>query len=527
MGEEKRNKSFIIENNSSRFPNKRKLGVPVSIPFDESIARLFGLYCAKGCVSKNKNRANSYKIDLSFSHEKRHLVKEIRSLLQQCLGINSSIVEREATLAVTFDKRTVALLFKHLAGDNSHEKRVPYLLYDAHKPIVKAFLEGFVDGSEYRYENGKISISTGSLKLAYGIAWLVLKTGYLPSIHIYEIKQYKVIEGRKVNQSTDIYNVVWYVDSTIKREYKETEKYYLIPIKEITKTNYNDYVYNIEVESEHNYLAGLFLVSNCQNWITSQTLRNPEAGGQPRDITPKRFIAEAKRYGARVVTSTYNEPLITSEWAVEIFKEAKKEGLATSYVSNGNGTPEVLDFIRPYTDLYKIDLKSFQDKNYRQLGAKLDSILETIKGVYQRGFWLEIVTLIIPDFNDSNEELQQMAEFLTNISPNIPWHVTAFHPDYKMLDNNSTPPETLLRAAKIGEKAGLNFVYTGNLPGLTGKYEDTRCPKCQHVLVQRYGFSLKNYSITREGCCPKCGEKIPGIWELPPLRSFDYPLSIF
>ena len=400
-------------------------------------------------------------------------------------------------------------------------------MYDAHKSIVKAFLTGLIDGNGHRDENGQLFISTQSLKFAYQIAWLVLKSGYLPSITSSEITEHKENKGIQKNQVKYLYNVVWYENTASKRELKETETFYLIPITEIIQTKYDGYVYNLEVDDEHNYLAGLYLVSNCQNWITSQTLRNPDAGVQPRDVTPKRFIAEAKRYGARVVTSTYNEPLITSEWSMEIFKEAKKVGLATSYVSNGNGTPEALDFIRPYTDLYKIDLKSFQDKNYRQLGTKLDSVLETIKGVYQRGFWLEIVTLLIPGFNDSNEELQQMAEFLVDISPNIPWHVTAFHPDYRMLDNAGTSPDILLRAAKIGERAGLNFIYAGNLPGLIDKYEDTRCPKCQHTLVQRYGFSLKNYMITPTGCCPKCGEKIPGIWESPPIRSFDYPLSVF
>ena len=167
----------------------------------------------------------------------------------------------------------------------------------------------------------------------------------------------------------------------------------------------------------------------CQNWVTSQVLRDPMAMAPPEEITPKEFVALAVRSGAKIVTSTYNEPLITSEWAVDVFKEARKAGLVTSYVSNGNGTPEVLDYIRPWVDLYKVDLKSFNDKHYRELGGVLDNVLRTIRSLHEKGFWLEIVTLLIPGFNDSDEELKATADFLVSVSPFIPWHVTAFHKD--------------------------------------------------------------------------------------------------
>src|SRR6266704_6341186 len=231
----------------------------------------------------------------------------------------------------------------------------------------------------------------------------------------------------------------------------------------------------------------------CQNWVTSQALRDPNAISPPHRLTPEEFVALAMDRGARIVTSTYNEPLITSEWAVEIFKIARAQGLKTSYVSNGNGTPQVLAYIKPWVDLYKVDLKSFQDRNYRKLGGVLDNVLDTIQRLYTMGFWLEIVTLVIPGFNDSNEELRDMAQFLAKISPDIPWHVTAFHQDYKMTDPDNTSIDTLIRAAEIGYGAGLNYVYAGNLPGRVGKYENTFCPGCKAALSERYGFRvLKN-----------------------------------
>jgi pyruvate formate lyase activating enzyme len=250
----------------------------------------------------------------------------------------------------------------------------------------------------------------------------------------------------------------------------------------------------------------------CQNWLTSQSLRDPNAIAPPRDVTPEQLVEAARRYQARLVVSSYNEPLITSEWAVEVFKQAKPEGFVCGYVSNGNATPEVLDYIRPWTELYKIDLKGFNDRNYRKLGGLLENVLNTIKLVYERGFWLEVVTLIIPAFNDSDDELKAAADFIAGVSPDIPWHVTAFHQDYKMTAPDNTSVETLIRAAEIGYGAGLKFVYAGNLPGRVGRYENTYCPDCKAMLIERYGFRILKNRI-RDGACPDCHAKIPGRWD--------------
>ena len=252
--------------------------------------------------------------------------------------------------------------------------------------------------------------------------------------------------------------------------------------------------------------------SFCQNWISSQALRDPAAGVNPMRVAPEQMVGLAKRYGAKLVGSSYNEPLITTEWAVEVFQLAKQAGLKTCYISNGNATREVLEYLRPWCDGYKIDLKSMSDKNYRQLGGVLEHVLDTIKMVYEMGFWLEVVTLIVPGWNDSDEELRKAAEFLASISPDIPWHVTAFHKDYKMTDPDNTPPETLTRAARIGQAAGLRYVYAGNLPGMVGPYEDTFCPTCQLPLIERWGFKILKYRISPGGLCPSCRTKIPGIW---------------
>jgi pyruvate formate lyase activating enzyme len=252
--------------------------------------------------------------------------------------------------------------------------------------------------------------------------------------------------------------------------------------------------------------------SYCQNWVTSQALRDPQAIAPPIDASPSALVEEAIRLGGEVVVSTYNEPLITSEWAVEIFKAARDAGLMTAYVSNGNGTARVLEYIRPWVDLYKVDLKSFDDRHYRQLGGRIDPILYTIRTLHEMGIWLEIVTLLIPGFNDSREELERLTSFLASVSPDIPWHVTAFHKDYRMNDPENTTPEMLVGAADIGRRNGLRYVYAGNLPGRVGDLEHTRCHTCRALLVERYGYFIQQYRLTDQGACPDCGTTIPGRW---------------
>jgi pyruvate formate lyase activating enzyme len=251
----------------------------------------------------------------------------------------------------------------------------------------------------------------------------------------------------------------------------------------------------------------------CQNWFTSQFGRDEESNGAInyiREISPAQVLDHARRASAEVIVSSYNEPLITSEWAVSIFKAAKNAGLMCAYVSNGNNTPEVMEYLRPYLDAYKIDLKCMSDRNYRKLGGTLQNTLDGIRRVKEMGIWLEVVTLVIPGFNDSNEELWDAARFLAGVSADIPWHVTAFHKDYKMTDPDNTDSQTLIRAAEIGREAGLKYVYAGNLP--VSEYESTRCPKCSTVVVKRSGYVVREYKITNEGKCPQCGEGIAGVW---------------
>jgi pyruvate formate lyase activating enzyme len=194
-------------------------------------------------------------------------------------------------------------------------------------------------------------------------------------------------------------------------------------------------------------------------------------------------------------------------------------------VSNGNATPQVLDYLRPHLDCYKVDLKSFDDRHYRQLGGRLAPILDSIQRLHDLGVWLEVVTLLVPGFNDDPGEIAALTTFLAGVSPDIPWHVTAFHSDYKMADRDGTTARQLVDAADVGRAHGLRYVYAGNRPGQVGELEDTRCATCNRTLVARQGYLIKAIAIDDDGRCASCRASVPGIWKGGPATATRPRLS--
>lgn len=255
----------------------------------------------------------------------------------------------------------------------------------------------------------------------------------------------------------------------------------------------------------------------CQNWISSQVLKDERSMGAPRPVTAGHLAQVAVDNGTPIIVSTYNEPLITSDWAKQVFVEGKKHGLLCGYVSNGFATRRVLEFLRPELDMMNVDLKCFNEDNYRKLGGRLKPVLDTIQLLKELGVWVEVVTLVVPGFNDSAPELRAIADFIAGISPDIPWHVTAFHPDYHMTERAATTSDDLGRACKAGKEAGLRYVYSGNRPGEVGGRENTYCPECECLLVERRGFFVTKNTM-KGNLCPKCSTVIPGVWEDQPPR---------
>ncbi len=247
----------------------------------------------------------------------------------------------------------------------------------------------------------------------------------------------------------------------------------------------------------------------CQNSDISQMPR--ERGivyGQ--EVEPEEIAKDARLHGCKSVSYTYTEPTIFLEYAYEIMKIAKDMNITNVFVSNGYMSEETTELIKGLLDAANIDLKSFRETFYKeQCGARLEPVLETIKRLKSHGVWLEITTLVIPGLNDDFGELREIAEFIHSVDPNIPWHISRFHPAYKTLNIPPTPIDVLRKAREIGFSAGLRYVYTGNVPGDDG--ENTYCPQCGALLIRRIGYSCSIEDLAK-GQCKRCSFKIAGVW---------------
>jgi pyruvate formate lyase activating enzyme len=251
-----------------------------------------------------------------------------------------------------------------------------------------------------------------------------------------------------------------------------------------------------------------FRCEHCQNFEISQYPKEHEdIPGNP--VTPEDVVEAAARNGCESISYTYTEPTIFFEFAYDCAKLAREKGIKNVFVSNGYTTPEATRVIAPYLDGNNIDLKGNDDFYKKLCGARVGPVKETIRLMKELGVWVEVTTLIIPDYNDSEEDLREIAGFIASVNPAIPWHVTQFYPTYKLTDKPRTPLKTLRRAREIGAEAGLKYVYEGNVPGEGG--ENTYCPTCRELLVGRFGFSIGEIKI-REAKCPKCGAEIEGVW---------------
>lgn len=246
----------------------------------------------------------------------------------------------------------------------------------------------------------------------------------------------------------------------------------------------------------------------CQNWQISQSTVENGLTSSRRYMEPKQVVEKAKEAGCRSISYTYTEPTIFFEYAYDTAKLAKEAGLYNVFVTNGYMTERALDTIHPYLDAANVDLKSFSDDFYKKTcKARLQPVLDTISAMKASGIWVEVTTLIIPGENDSDDELKDIAEFLAGVDRMIPWHLSRFHPDYKLTDRKATPLQTLQKAKETGLKAGLKYVYLGNVT----EGSNTFCHQCGKQIIERNYMSLKNLTL-ENGRCPNCEAKIPGLW---------------
>ncbi len=247
------------------------------------------------------------------------------------------------------------------------------------------------------------------------------------------------------------------------------------------------------------------MCANCQNWDISQGFKqNKEIPGE--DLTPEEIVEDAIKNNCLSIAYTYTEPTIFLEFALDIMKIAKKKGLKNVFVSNGFMSEESAKLAIPYLDANRIDIKSFSEDFYvKNCGARFQPVLNTAKLMKKSGVWVEIITLAIPTLSDSEETFRDIGKFIYNeLGPETPWHITKFSGEisWKLQNIPDTPVETLETAWKIGKETGLKYVYIGNVPGLP--YEDTKCPRCDALAINRMGYIVKRHD--KDGKCPKCGE---------------------
>lgn len=257
-----------------------------------------------------------------------------------------------------------------------------------------------------------------------------------------------------------------------------------------------------------------FRCTFCQNYGISQLPRDHHIV-EGRSVRPEEVIEGARRYRCSAIAYTYTEPTVFFEYTYDVARLAHKAGILNIYVTNGYMTEEALDLLAPrdgerLLDATNVDLKAFTEAFYRQqCGARLQPVLDSLVRMKERGVWVEVTTLVIPTLNDSEEELGQIASFIANeLGPETPWHVSRFHPTYRLLDRPPTPSGTLRRAQAIGRERGLHYVYVGNLPGDKG--ETTFCPHCGATVIGRSGYRIVSRHL-REGACATCGTPIAGI----------------
>jgi pyruvate formate lyase activating enzyme len=247
----------------------------------------------------------------------------------------------------------------------------------------------------------------------------------------------------------------------------------------------------------------------CQNYNISQ-VQHEILGIAGREATPADIVEGAIRSGSKTIAYTYTEPTVFFEFALDTARLAHERGLKNIFVTNGYMTSEAIEMIVPYLDAANVDLKSCRDKFYRNhCGARIEPVLDSLKKMKELGIWVEVTTLIIPALNDDIEELEDIAKFIYSLGPETPWHISRFHPQYKMTSTPPTAMGTLLRAFQIGQEAGLKYVYLGNIPG--GEGENTYCFNCGKLLIGRYGFYINNMSL-KGNACPNCGTVMEGIF---------------
>jgi len=500
-----------------KFWGERGAGVPEHSDLTPDLGWLLGLYCAEGSIGEHPDRPNSFQLVFSCGHHENDLVQRTARLLSGLFDVRPAIVTRRTTLTVEVRSTSTAGLFEALCGRGAKNKRVPSELLRAAAPVIRAFLDGYLAGDGYRAP-GHLVCGTVSRSLALGLYELGLHLELLPTFFVHEPPPTTVIEQREVSQATtfivkfkrDRYEECTRV-SPERSIWRDAGEHFLVPVRRSERFPYAGEVYNLEVDDpDHSYLAPFIAVSNCQNWDMS---KSREMDTLADSASPEDLAAAAGRLECASVAFTYNDPVVFMEYAIDTAQACRAAGIKSVAVTAGYMCAQPRAEFYRHMDAANVDLKGFTERFYYKVcGGELGAVLETLEYLkHETNVWFEITTLLIPEENDSDAEIDQMTQWIAEkLGSDVPLHFTAFHPDWKMLDRPPTPPATLTRARRIALANGLQFVYTGNVRDREGG--STWCPECGARVIERDWFQLGDWQLTESGACRNCGRQIPGVF---------------
>ena len=506
-----------------------KRSLPRFIKIDEDFAKLLGYFSADGSTSKSDNRPNSFSISFSFGVNAQAKVNEVRRLIARVFGLNAHVVTQGTTAHVSISNAILGHLFRELCGADCYSKKVPdIILTNSNRKVIKAFLNGYLAGDGYvTPANGKegqsyLGANSVSKDMNLSVAFLFFKIDSIPRLYFHENNPTTIVEGRTVARHNDYLLKVLKRTGGLRQDaldwqdisglVVQQEDYYLVPIRSVATEQYSGFVYNMEVEEDHTYVANTIAVSNCQNFDISQ--RRKVEG---LDATPETVVAMTKRYRCEGLAYTYNEPSIFIEFAHDIGVQARKAGLMNIFVSNGYDTPDTVRLMRDFLDCITVDLKGSGETGFVRKYitiANADPIFQTLLELRDKtNVHIEITDLIVPKVGDDLGAAKKLSSWIyDNLGPDTPIHFLRFHPDYKMTNLPPTPIETLEKHHRIAKEVGLNYVYIGNVPG--HPLEHTYCPECGAIAVERMGFDITGWNLDAQNRCEACGNEISIVGKL-------------
>ncbi len=478
-----------------------------------------GIYCAEGSATRMKNRPNSWDVTFCFGDHEDELIDRTQRLLEGIFDARVTRIHQGSEIRLEIGSAPLGIFLHSIAGGTKYTKRVPdLLLHNSSSKILARFLEGYIAGDGSMTGSGQskwIGTTSVSRELTLGAWYMMLRLRLLPRFYVSKNMPDYIIQGRHVNRHNDYMTRLLMASKQSSSDglefaaskLRDSENFILVPIRAVSEEEYRGPIFNMEVEGDHSYSASFVAVSNCQNSDISQRRKIEGIGA-----TPQRVVQLAEENGCEGIAYTYNEPSIFIEYARDVGRIAHEKGIFNIFVSNGYDTVESVGVMGKFLDCLTVDFKGSGETGFvrKFIGIPdAEPVFQTLLEAKSRtGIHLEITDLIVPGVGDDIGSAQKLARWVyENLGPDTPMHFLRFHPDYKMMDIPLTPVRTLEKHYETAKKEGLRYVYIGNVPGHPA--ENTYCPGCNALLIERAGYYIGEYGLDAKGRCSSCGYQTP------------------